>query len=100
MSFFARDRVGPKASEMNSCPPGERDARQRQGRKHVDAAIAEMPDRLLAQHLCDPGRKQNAAYVNRNVVGTRFPGLALSVGLAGPERRHAPPDKSRDPTER
>ncbi len=57
MAFLARDRVRPKTSEMNSRPPRERDPRQGQGRKHVGAAVAKLPERFLSQHLRGPGRK-------------------------------------------
>ena len=57
MAFLARDRIRPKAPEMNSRPPCERDARERQHRDHVDADAAKMPNGRLAQELRGPWRE-------------------------------------------
>src|SRR5215212_1760676 len=88
VAFLACDGARPKASKMNARPPGEQGARQGQARKHVCCAVAELPERLLSQHLRGPRREQYGARNERNSVGSRVPGPDLFFCSTGKERAY------------
>ena len=64
MAFLVRDRVRPETAEMNSRPPGERDPRKDKARQHVDANVAELPERLFPKHLAGQWHEKNGACEN------------------------------------
>ena len=89
--------VPPAEPEMDSGPPGERDTRQRQDRRHVDPEIAKPPERLFSQKLRDPRREKDASGEDGNAVGPRIRGHHLFLRPAGPERCDDPTDEPGNP---
>src|ERR1700760_2748297 len=99
MVFLAGNLARPQPPQIDARPPGKRESRHHHGREHVGAAIADRPDRFLAQHLRRQRDKQDAPGDHGGAVGPGVERADPLLRAAGPERCRHPAAKPGNPDE-